>query len=623
MNSNEIRQKFLKFFESKGHVILPSASLLPVGDSSVLFTTAGMQPLVPYLMGTKHPSGTRLASVQKCVRTGDIEDIGDNRHLTFFEMLGNWSLGDYFKDESIAWSYEFLTSKEKGLGLDPARLYITCFEGDDSAPQDVESKNIWMKAGIPESRIYFLGKDDNWWGPGDNGPCGPDTEIFYDVTGSLGELSHDEFLVAQKSEKVIEIWNNVFMEYKSENGKVVGKLKQKNVDTGMGLERITAVVNGLDNVYDTDLFESIVFEIKEMAINYNQSSIETKQDYLKHIKIISDHIRAAIFMISDGVLVTNNDRGSILKKLLKKSFLSFIYLGIPYDLVENIITKYINKFSNSYNDLEIRRENIIKTIKGEFSSFNFYIPLWERFINKLIYDLSKTGVTPIKVTEKNNKVYIANPLIKIDNYDNIFKLITSNGVPKEFIINRLDKAGFFFDENEFDKYMKEHQNKSRAGVGMFKGGLANHNEATIKLHTAHHLLLAALQEVLGPEVKQRGSNITEERLRIDFSFDRKMTDEEKTKVENIVNDAIKKDYKVVRREMSKDEAEKIGAQMEFGAKYGDTVSVYFIEDESGNAVSKEFCGGPHVEHTGVLGNFKIQKEEASSAGVRRIKGLLS
>lgn len=558
MTSNEIRQKFLEFFKSKGHKILPSASLVPVGDSSVLFTTAGMQPLVPYLMGTKHPSGTRLASVQKCVRTGDIEDIGDNRHLTFFEMLGNWSLGDYFKDESIAWSYEFLTSKEKGLGLDPARLYITCFEGDDSAPQDIESKNIWMKAGIPESRIYFLGKDDNWWGPGDNGPCGPDTEIFYDVTGTCGELSHDEFLAAQKSEKVIEIWNNVFMEYESKDGKVVGKLAQKNVDTGMGLERITAVVNGLDNVYETDLF----------------AGEKTKEE-----RIVADHVKAALFLISDGVLPGNTGQGYIVRRLIRRAV----------------------RFSKE--PLAGKIEKVKNLYKG-------------------IYELDDKG--EITKEEQKFRETLEKGLKEFEKGTDPFVLFTTYGFPFEMTAELADERGESISKSDFDRKMVEHQKLSQtSSAGMFKGGLANHNEATIKLHTAHHLLLAALQEVLGPEVKQRGSNITEERLRIDFSFDRKMTDEEKAKVEAIVNDAIKKDYKVIRREMSKDEAEKIGAQMEFGTKYGDTVSVYFIEDEKGKAISKEFCGGPHVEHTGVLGNFKIQKEEASSAGVRRIKGILS
>ncbi len=557
MTSREIRQKYLDFFASKGHVVLPSASLVPVGDSSVLFTTAGMQPLVPYLLGENHPAGTKLASAQKCVRTGDIDDIGDNRHLTFFEMLGNWSLGDYFKDESIAWSYEFLTDKSAGLGLDPSRLYITCFEGDDDAPRDTESAELWIKAGIPSSRIYFLGKDDNWWGPGDNGPCGPDTEIFYDVTGKYGELLHDEFLNAQKTEGVIEIWNNVFMEYRSENGKVVGKLDQKNVDTGMGLERITAVVNGLDNVYETDLF----------------NGEKTKKE-----RIVADHVKAALFLISDGVLPGNTGQGYIVRRLIRRA------VRFSNEPLATKITAVKELYSGIYK-LEDNRE-----IAKEEEKFR-------KTLEKGIKEF-ETGTDP-------------------------FTLFTTYGFPIELTEELAKEKGVKIDRADFDTKMSEHQKLSQtSSAGMFKGGLANHNEATIKLHTAHHLLLAALQQVLGPEVKQRGSNITEERLRIDFAFDRKMTDEEKKRVEDIVNDAISKDLKVVKREMPLAEAQALGAEMEFGAKYGDVVSVYFIEDESGFALSKEFCGGPHVEHTGVIGHFKIQKEEASSAGVRRIKGIL-
>lgn len=577
MQSNEIRTKFLEFFKSKGHKILPSASLIPQGDSSVLFTTAGMQPLVPYLLGEPHPMGTRLASAQKCVRTGDIDDIGDNRHLTFFEMLGNWSLGDYFKEESIAWSFEFLTDKNIGLGLDPKRLYVTCFEGDESAPRDEESKNIWIKAGIPENRIYFLGKEDNWWGPGDNGPCGPDTEIFYDVTGNCGDLSHDEFLRAQKEEKVIEIWNNVFMEYESKDGKVVGKLLKKNVDTGMGLERITAVINGKDNVFDTDLF----------------NGEKTKEE-----RIVSDHVKAALFLISDGVLPGNTGQGYIVRRLIRRAVR---FSKEP--LSEKI--ESVKKLYKGIYDLDDKGE-----IAKEEEKFRATL---EKGLKEFYRKTTHVDITP----------------------EDAFDLFTTYGFPIELTLELAQelrnvansihyKKPFYFNWDKFNLLIKEHQELSRsASAGMFKGGLANHNEQTIKLHTAHHLLLAALQEVLGPEVKQRGSNITEERLRIDFSFDRKMTDEEKQKVEDLVNEAILKDYKVIKREMSRDEAEKIGAQMEFGAKYGDTVSVYFIEDENGKSISKEFCGGPHVEHTGVLGKFKIQKEEASSAGVRRIKAILS
>ncbi|MDQ5953034.1 MAG: alanyl-tRNA synthetase [Patescibacteria group bacterium] len=572
MTSNEIREKFLTFFKEKGHSIIPSASLIPENDNSVLFTTAGMQPLVPYLLGKAHPQGTRLASAQKCLRTGDIDDIGDNRHLTFFEMLGNWSLGDYFKDESIAWSYEFLTSKEKGLGLDASKLYVTCFEGDESAPRDDESKNIWIQNGIPENRIYFLGKEDNWWGPGENGPCGPDTEIFYDVTGACGDLSQEEFLNAQKEEKVIEIWNNVFMEYESKDGKVVGKLSQKNVDTGMGLERITAVVNGKESVYQTDLFEYLFDQIP---------NAEEKSK-----RIISDHIRASCFLISDGVIPGNTDRAYILRRLLRSAIRHAKKSGL--DSVTSLIDSVCEKYKGVY---DLNSESIKPVIEAEE----------KKFLNTLDKGL--------KEFEKGER--------------DAFLLFTSYGFPIEMTVELAKEKGESIDLDVFNQKMKEHQEKSRAGGEQkFKGGLAGTSDVIVKLHTAHHLLLASLQKVLGPSVKQRGSNITEERLRIDFAFDRKMTDEEKAEVEKFVNEAIEKDYKVIKREMPKEEAEKIGAEMEFGAKYEDIVSVYFIEDENGNAISKEFCGGPHVEHTGILGKFKIQKEEASSAGVRRIKGVL-
>jgi alanyl-tRNA synthetase len=592
MTSNQIRDKFLKFFESKGHAVIPSASLVPENDNSVLFTTAGMQPLVPYLLGQKHPKGSRLASSQKCLRTGDIDDIGDNRHLTFFEMLGNWSLGDYFKEESISWSFEFLTSKDKGLGLDASRLYVTCFEGDESAPRDEESKNIWMKVGIPENRIYFLGKEDNWWGPGENGPCGPDTEIFYDVTGAFGDLSHEDFLRAQKEEKVIEIWNNVFMEYESKDGKVVGKLSQKNVDTGMGLERITAVLNGKDNVYDTDSFEYI--------FNLLPGGEE------KSKRVIADHMRASCFLISDGVLPGNTDKSYILRRLLRGAIRHAKKIGLSsvVYLVDSICQKYKEVY-------DLNSENIKAVVEAEENKFLNTLEKGLKVFDKKI---------PARNLENNQEIEL-----ELKGSD-IFDLVTVHGFPVEMIIELAKERNIPIAKNALDLFnqkMKEHQDKSRAGAEQkFKGGLAGTSEKIVKLHTAHHLLLASLQKVLGPSVKQRGSNITEERLRIDFSFDRKMTDEEKKEVENLVNEAIQNDYKVVKREMLKEEAEKIGAEMEFGAKYEDVVSVYFIEDENGNAISKEFCGGPHVENTGVLGKFKIQKEEASSAGVRRIKAVL-
>src|SRR3989344_5572341 len=531
LSSNEIRQKFLDFFEKRGHKILPSASLVPENDPSVLFNTAGMQPLVPYLMGQKHPMGTRLANIQKCVRTGDLDDIGDNRHFSFFEMMGNWSLGDYFKEDAIKWSYEFLTNPSEGLGLDPKRLYVTCFEGDENAGKDIESANIWQNVGIPENRIYFLPAEDNWWSPGDNGPCGPCSEMFYDMSGAIGDLSKEEFIEAVRKEDVIEIWNDVFMEYEKKDEKVIGKLAQKNVDTGAGLERITAVMQGKKTAYDTDLFEYL---FNEMDTTYGIfSDIKSK-------RIVADHIRTAVFMINDGIIPTNN-------------------------------------YKNFYPEFEKNRRYIHEIFKDEELSF------------------SLTLERGLKEFEKGTDA---------------FMLFTSYGFPYELTEELLKEKGKgkittqnitgksrIMSKEDFNAKMAEHQKLSQtASAGMFKGGLANHNEETVKLHTAHHLLLAALQQVLGKSVKQRGSNITEERLRIDFTFDRKMTDEEKKQVEDIVNEKIKAGLNVLRREMPLIEAEKLGAEMEFGAKYPEVVNVYFIEGTEG-VFSIEFCGGPHVTNT--------------------------
>lgn len=578
MQSNEIRSRFLKFFESRGHNIIPSASLVPENDPSVLFNTAGMQPLVPYLLGQKHPMGNRIADIQKCVRTGDLDDIGDNRHFSFFEMMGNWSLGDYFKDEAIKWSYEFLTSKEEGLGLDPNRLYVTIFAGDENADIDNESKNIWMSLGIPEHRIYALPADDNWWSPGDNGPCGPCSEMFYDMVGGIGDLNKDDFIKAVQEERIIEIWNDVFMEYEKKDGKVVGKLSQKNVDTGAGLERMTAVMQGKNTAYDTDLLKDVMEYIKSNTTDYNERSA----------RIITDHIRTSVFMIADGVLPSNKDRGYILRRLLRRAILNNQKLGLDFIHIDSCINLIKDKYKEAY--INIDSSNINQVIKGENDKF------------------TKTLEQGLKEFEKGTDPFI---------------LATTYGFPIEVTEELAKEKGVVIDREDFNKKMAEHQKLSQtASSGMFKGGLANHNEKTIRLHTAHHLLLASLQEVLGKNVKQRGSNITEERLRIDFIFDRKMTDEEKKKVEDMVNEKISQGLNVIRREMPLSEAESLGAEMEFGAKYPETVSVYFIEDNNGNAVSKEFCGGPHVTNTSELGHFKIQKEEAVSAGVRRIKAVL-
>lgn len=580
MQSSEIRSRFLAFFEKRGHSILPSASLVPENDPSVLFNTAGMQPLVPYLMGQKHPLGTRLASCQKCVRTGDLDDIGDNRHFSFFEMLGNWSLGDYFKQEAISWSYEFLTSRDEGLGLDPNRLAVTIFEGDENAPYDDESKKIWMELGIPEDRIYALPADDNWWSPGDNGPCGPCSEMFYDMDNRfVGQnLSKDEFLACIKEESFIEIWNDVFMEYEKKDGRVIGKLSQKNVDTGAGLERITAVMQGKKTAYETDLFSEAMEMIKKDSVLWNEKSA----------RVVADHIRTATFMIADRVIPSNKDRGYVLRRLVRRAIVHGTNLGLRDGFMTELSDHFIKKYQDVY----------FKYYNGLLSDIFDWITVEEAKFRKTLND-------GIKEFEKGTDPFI---------------LATTFGFPIEVTEELVAEKGIKIDRSDFDAKMKAHQDLSRSGAEQkFKGGLANTNEQTVKLHTAHHLLLAALQEVLGKDVHQRGSNITEERLRIDFNFDRKATPEELEKISTLVNGWIAENLPVIRREMPREEAEKLGAEMEFGAKYPDVVSVYTIQKPDDAYVSKEFCGGPHVSSTGEIGVFKIQKEEASSAGIRRIK----
>lgn len=589
MYSHEIRKKFLDFFAKRGHTILPSASLVPENDPSVLFNTAGMQPLVPYLMGQKHPLGRRLANSQKCVRTQDIEEVGDNTHDTFFEMLGNWSLGDYFKEDAIKWSFEFLTDKEEGLGLDTSRLYVTVFEGDENAPRDIEAFNIWKKY-IPENRIYYFGAKSNWWSVGENGPCGPDTEMFYDLTkDGLGDLTREEYIKADEEQKLVEIWNDVFMEYEKKDGKVIGKLAQKNVDTGSGLERIVAAVQQKQSIFDTDLFVPIMESIKNISgEKYNEKSA----------RVIADHIRTSTFLILDGVLPSNKDQGYILRRLLRRAIRHGDKLGFSQSVLSTnsdlscLVEKVMNIYSESEYSMVLKQKAnfIFEEIEKEEQKFR------------------KTLKDGLKEFEKGIDPFI---------------LATTYGFPIELTEELAQEKGITIDRAKFNAQMAEHQALSRSGAEQkFKGGLANTNEKTIKLHTAHHLLLAALQTVVDKNIKQKGSNITEERLRIDFNFDRKLTDEEKKAVEDLVNQKIKEQLHVVRREMSRSDAESIGAEMEFGAKYPDTVSVYFIENAGGEAFSKEFCGGPHVSNTSELGHFKIQKEEASSAGVRRIKAVL-
>ncbi len=582
LTSQEIRERFLKFFEKRGHAIIPSASLVPENDPSVLFNTAGMQPLVPYLLGQEHPQGKRLADIQKCVRTNDIDEVGDNTHLTFFEMLGNWSLGDYWKEESINWSYELLTSKEEGFGLDPQRLYVTCFEGDENSPKDEESAQIWKeifkKNNVTGERIYFRPKEKNWWSAGDNGPCGPDTEMFYDLTGELTEgMTLDEYLNADDEQRVVEIWNNVFMEFVAKDGKVVGKLEDKNVDTGAGFERMVAVVQGKKSVFDTDVFDYLLLPLKPRDFDNKKSS-----------RVLVDHIRSSVFMISDGVTPSNTDRGYILRRLLRRAYIHAKKINCN---IEEILT-LANLVSGSklYSSYRFNSEHVRVVVRDEIGKF-------EKTLNDGLKKFEK-GVDP-------------------------FVLFTTYGFPIELTQEIAKEKGIIIDVGKFEDDFRRHQELSRAGSEQkFKGGLGGTGEVETRYHTATHLLHQALRDVLGNTVSQKGSNITSERLRFDFAFDRKMTDEEKKKVEDIVNEKIQANLPVNKVVLKKEEAEKTGALHFFGDKYGDDVNVYYIGDSLESAYSKEFCGGPHVENTRVLGKYKVAKEEAVSAGVRRIKAVL-
>ncbi len=604
MRSNEVRRRFLEFFKKRGHTIIPSASLVPENDPSVLFNTAGMQPLVPYLMGRVHPAGVRLADVQKCLRTGDIDDVGDAIHLTFFEMLGNWSLGDYFKEDAIKWSYELLTSKEEGFGLDPKRLYITVFTGDENAPRDEEASKVWQSVGVPAHRIYQKGADANWWPAVKGkdtwtGPTGPCSEMFYDVTEKgLGDLTPEEFAKADGEQKVVEIWNDVFMEYEKKDGKIVGKLAKKNVDTGAGLERITAVLQKKSSVFDTDLFEPIMAVTRELT------------EDVRSQRIIADHMRASVFLIADGVRPSNTDQGYVLRRFLRRSAIQTKNKKITSNQIDELIKVIVEKYGDAYTNLN--NGEIGNYIKTELSQF-------EHSLERGLKEFEKMSKNEISGSEA-------------------FTLFSSYGFPFEMTKELASDRGIKIDEVGFKKEFEKHQVLSRAGAEKkFKGGLADaDNEIVVRYHTATHLLHQALRDVLGNEVSQKGSNITTERLRFDFAFPRKMTDEEKAKVEAIVNEKIKAGLPVQNVVLPKEEAEKTGALHFFGDKYGDQVSVYYIGDSIDKAYSKEFCGGPHVTNTGDLagvshperakdeskGPFKIQKEEAISAGVRRIKAVI-
>ncbi len=589
MESYEIRNRFLTFFKKRDHAILPSAPLVPENDPSVLFNTAGMQPLVPYLMGAPHPQGTRLANSQKCVRTQDIEEVGDKTHDTFFEMLGNWSLGDYFKEDAIKWSFEFLTSQEEGLGLDPKRLYVTVFEGDENAPRDLEAFEIWKKY-VPEHRIYFMPAKSNWWSPGDNGPCGPDTEMFYDVTErGLGDMSKEEYMTADDLQEVVEIWNDVFMEYEKKDGAVIGKLSKKNVDTGSGLERIVMAVQKKDNIFDTDLFIPIMSKIRELA---GGEILDVRAS-----RIVADHIRTSVFMIADGVRPSNTEQGYILRRLLRRAVRYADVLRIEHGKLSELVPIIAGMYDGVYDNVRENEQLIIKEIWEEEDKFRKTLEKGLREFNRL---LEKGTISA----------------------EDAFQLFSTHGFPLELTEELAGERNITIDTKACYEEMKKHQALSREGSEQkFKGGLADTSEMSVKYHTATHLLHEALRRVLGEHVAQKGSNITVERLRFDFTHAEKMTDDEKKKVEDLVNEKITESLPVLQEDISIDDARSRGAIGLFGEKYGDVVRVYQI-GEGDKKFSIEMCGGPHVENTGALGHFKILKEEASSAGVRRIKAIL-
>ena len=583
MKAIEIRNKYLNFFKEHGHAVIPSASLIPENDPSVLFTTAGMQPLVPYLLGEKHPSGTRLTDYQKCLRTNDIEEVGDNRHLTYFEMLGNWSLGDYFKEESIQMSFDFLT---KELQIPVEKLSVTVFAGDEDCPRDEVAAECWKKAGILDGHIYYYGKDDNWWIAGEEGPCGPDTEMFYD-TGK--PACGPDCQPSCDCGKYVEIWNNVFMEYfKSKDGKY-SKLAQRNVDTGLGLERMAMLLQGKETPFDTEIFSPIMDKLSELA----------KKDDIASRRIVAEHLRASMMIIADGGRPSNIDRGYILRRLIRRMTRHLNKLEIDLNELSGLIDLDVEILKDMYPELVSKKEEIKEVIIQEKDKFIKTLVHGEKEFNKVIARIKAEGKDTI-------------------DSESIFKLYETYGFPPEVTKDLAVENGLKVNMDEVDQLFKAHQNKSRLGSEQkFKGGLAGTGEQEIKYHTATHLLNAALKQVIGKDSHQRGSNITPERMRFDFSCDHKLTDEEKEKAEDLVNEWIKEDLKVTVETMNKEDAIKSGAECMFIEKYPEEVTVYTI----GN-VSKELCGGPHVQHTGELGHFKIVKEEACSSGVRRIKAIL-
>lgn len=588
MEKVDLKNIYLKFFEDHGHKVIPSAPVIPENDPTCLFNTAGMQPLVPYLKGESHPEGTRLTDVQKCFRTNDLDEVGDKTHHTFFEMLGNWSLGDYFKKESITWSFELLT---KHLNIPIERLAVTVFRGNDIVPADTESADIWKSLGIPESRIAFLGEDDNWWPNMEStGPCGPDTEIFY--WRSEEEIPTD---FDPENDNWVEIWNNVFMQYNHNTDGTFEPLKNKNVDTGMGVERVVAVLEGQTDNYKSSIWTDLIKKLEEVS---GKSYDDEK--YTRSMRIIADHIRAIVILSGDdaGIKPSNTDQGYILRRLIRRMirYAKDLEIDINSNWEQELAKVVIENYKSYYKELDRNQNAILEVVSNEKIKFNRTLEKGLREFEKLTTDIEGKEISK----------------------DIAFKLYDTYGFPIELTEELAKEQGLTVDIEGFNKKFEEHQEKSRAGSSQkFKGGLASTGEMEIKYHTATHLLNAALKKVLGDHVHQKGSNITVERMRFDFSHDAKMTDEEKQKVEDLVNEYIKMAIPVEKIEMPKEKAVEIGAECQFIERYPDIVTVYKIGE-----VSMEICGGPHVNNTSELGKFKIKKEESSSSGVRRIKAVL-
>ena len=600
MNANELRSKYIEFFKSKNHVEISGQSLIPENDPSVLFTTAGMHPLVPYLLGEPHPAGTRLTDYQKCIRTGDIDEVGDPSHLTCFEMLGNWSLGDYFKKESISFSYEFLTSP-KWLGLDPKKISVTVFAGDENAPRDEEAAETWKANGMPEDKIAYLPASDNWWAAGPTGPCGPDTEIFYWVGEGLPPKGSNK---GTDSANWMEIWNNVFMQFNRVDEKTLEPLPKKNVDTGMGLERTNCILQGKTSVYLTEVFQPIIHKIEELS-GYKYGEEDAKD---QSVRIIADHTRSATFILGDqkGVTPDRVGAGYVLRRLIRRAVRHGMKLGIDKDFMAEIAAVVVENFKNAYPELEQNKDKIYSELTKEEAKFRTTLKKGEAEFQKMLPNLNK-----------NPKKIISGKVA--------YNLYETYGYPLELTQELGKENGFTVDVEGFKEAERKHQEASKtAEAGKAKGGIAEQSDVATKYHTATHLLQQALFEVLGDQVAQKGSNINSERMRFDFTFERAMTAEEIQKVQDIVNEKIKEDLPVTMEVMTLDQAKAEGARALFVNKYGEQVKVYTIgRDAKKDWFSKEVCGGPHVQHTAQIGDFKIVKEQSSSAGVRRIKAVIS